>query len=186
MKMRAYKWFILIVLCTGIVSMGCDRSNTEYKPPVSPGGGIKPSISSGNEITLLRDIVAKEPDNLNAWIKLGNIAMDTKKFDEAINAYTNVLRLDPSNVNVRVDMGTCYRRSGNAIKANEAYEKAIEIQPDHLYAHKNRGVVLAFDLHRYAEAAKEFETYLNLSPNASDVEQIRGIINELKVKAGSG
>jgi cytochrome c-type biogenesis protein CcmH/NrfG len=185
MKIMAYRWFVIFFLYASIVAIGCDRSDTEYKPPVSPGGGIKPSISSGNEIALVRDIVAKEPDNLNAWIKLGNMAMDAKRFDEAINAYSNALRLDPSNVNVRVDLGTCYRRSGDAIKANEVYEKAIEMQPDHLHAHRNRGVVLAFDLHRYAEAAKEFETYLKLSPNAQDKQQIRDIINELKVKAGS-
>ncbi len=165
--------------------MGCDRSNTDYDPPVSPGGGVTPSVAFDNEIKLLRDIVVKEPDNLNAWIKLGNVAMDTKRFDEAINAYSNALRLDPSNVNVRVDMGTCYRRAGNALKAVEVYDKAIEIQPGHLYAHKNRGVVLAFDLHRYAEAAREFESYLKLSPDASDAQQIREIINELKTKSAS-
>ncbi len=84
-----------------------------------------------------------------------------------------------------VDLGTCYRRSGNALKAIEVYDKAIEIQPDHLYAHKNRGVVLAFDLHRHSEAAREFETYLKLSPNASDAKQIRDMINELKTKSAS-
>ncbi|GBE00270.1 photosystem I assembly protein Ycf3 [bacterium BMS3Abin07] len=170
---------IFFLICIVLVSCN-NRGDKDYAPPASPGETIKSSVSYDRDIVLLRGIVKREPGNLNAWVKLGNVLMDSKHFEEAISAYENALKLDPGNVNVRVDVGTCYRRSGKPRRAVDEYNKAIRINPKHPYAHKNKGVVLAFDLHRNDEAIREFETYLKLFPNAPDALQVSGIINELK------
>jgi len=138
------------------------------------------SIYVQNEIKLLQDVVRQDPENLNAWIKLGNILMDTSRFHEAIDAYQKALELDKNNVDVMVDMGTCYRRIGRPDRAVEEYRKAIAINPRHLYAHRNLGVVFAFDLGNKEEAIKEFEEYLGLSPNAPDARQIKQTLASLK------
>lgn len=137
-------------------------------------------IDTEKQITVLKEILSKDPNNLTALIKLGNIYMDTKRFQEAIQYYRKVLEIDPQNVDVRVDMGTCFRRMGQSQKAIEEYKKAIKIKPDHLYAHRNSGVVLAFDLNKPKEAIREFQIYLKLAPDAPDADQIKKIIMELK------
>lgn len=182
---------VLITFLTGAVLLACsEKSDNNYTPPVipkaspSPGKAL-PGMSYGKEIAMLKDIVGREPDNLNAWIKLGNLSMDSNRYEDAIMAYQNALRLDPGNTDVRVDMGTCYRRTGNPQKALEMFRKTIEMDSKHLYAHRNAGVVLAFDLKQYDEAITEFETYLKLAPNASDAAQISGIINELRTRKQS-
>jgi tetratricopeptide (TPR) repeat protein len=106
--------------------------------------------------------------------------MDTYRFNEAIAAYQNALELDPKNVDVRVDMAICYRNIGNPQKAVEEFRKAITINPNHLNAHRNLGVVLAFDLGDKKQAAKEWEEYLRLAPNAPDANQLRQEIAKLK------
>jgi cytochrome c-type biogenesis protein CcmH/NrfG len=133
-----------------------------------------------NEIELLQKVVRQNPDDLNAWINLGNIMMDTSRFDEAIDAYQHALELNPKNVDVRVDIGTCYRNIGKPDRAVEEFRKAIKINPRHLYAHRNLGVVLAFDIGDKKSAIKEFEEYLRLSPETPDAQRIRQEIAKLK------
>jgi tetratricopeptide (TPR) repeat protein len=141
---------------------------------------MAPSSQTDREMTMLKEIIAKDPGNVDAWIKLGNISMDSQRFQEAIHAYSEALKIDPGNVNVRVDMGTCYRNLGDPNKALEEYRKALQYNPNHPFAHKNLGIVLAFDLHRKEEAIKEFQTYLKLSPGAQDASQISQLVDELR------
>lgn len=178
---------LLAVLMSAVLISCTDRGETEYNPPAMPKGSPTPRVAppglvQDREIAMLKDIAIKEPDNLNAWIKLGNLSMDSKRNQDAIMAYENALRLDPKNTNVMVDMGTCYRRMGNAQKALEIFRQAIEVDPKHSFAHRNAGVVLAFDLRQYDEAIREFETYLKLDPNAPDASNVSGLISELKAE----
>jgi len=79
-----------------------------------------------------------------------------------------------------VDMGTCYRNTGQPQKAVEAYRKALAVNPNHLNAHRNLGVVSAFDLGDRKTAVQAFEEYLRLAPNAQDAAQVRQLIANLK------
>jgi tetratricopeptide (TPR) repeat protein len=176
-RMKAPVLTILFFLL--LLSLGCnDSSSKNYSPPVQ-NLNLKP-VNTEDDIKMLRTMVKEDPENLNAWIRLGNILMDSKRFTEAIEAYARALELDPRNVNVRVDMGTCYRNTGQPERAVEEYRKALTYNPKHLYAHKNLGVVLAYDLNRIKEAIPEFETYLKLSPTAPDAEQVKTALNELR------
>ncbi len=174
--------FLLLFISLIIVS-GCKKKNNKsYTPPPVSGVNLQPQLNIDNTINQLRQIVKEDPKNLNAWIKLGNILMDSNRCAEAIEAYSAALKLDPKNVNVRVDMGTCYRRIGKPDIAVKEYTKAIKINPKHIQAHRNKGIVLAFDLKKPGEAIKEFETYLSLAPNAPDAAQIKQVINDLREK----
>lgn len=165
----------LLAVAVVLIFLGCKR---EEQAPIAPSA-VSP-LTAENKTNLLRDIVKGDPKNLDAWIKLGNAYMDSNKFADAVEAYGKALELDPKNVDVRVDMGTCLRNMGRPDRAVEEYRKAIAMSPQHLNARRNLGVVLAFDLGDKAGAIKEFETYLSLSPAASDRENIRKTIEELK------
>lgn len=187
---------VLTLVLVFFVLLSCtDKGGDNYRPPAFPKekeGGSTPApltpstitLQSDREIEVLKEIISKDPKNLDALIKLGNISMDSKRFQDAVDAYGRALEIDPRNVDVRVDMGTCYRNLGNPNQAIEEYKKALSYNPNHLYAYKNLGVVLAFDLHREEEAIKAFQTYLKLSPNAPDALQVSDIINDLKKRSG--
>jgi len=170
------KNFFLICLAAFLLLANCQKKEDPKVQTPFPTGPVQIQ----NEIGLLQDAVRKDPKNLSAWINLGNITMDTSRFDEAIDAYQHALELDPKNVDVRVDMGTCYKNNGQPDRAAEEFRKAIKINPRHLYAHRNLGVVLAFDFGDKKSAIKEFEEYLRLSPNAHDAQRIRQEIAKLK------
>ncbi len=162
------------------------ESSQSYTPPPVSGINLQQQMNIDSTINELRKIVSQDPKNLNAWIKLGNILMDTNRYQEAIEAYSTALKLDPKNVNVRVDMGTCYRRIGKPEIAVKEYDRALKIAPRHIQAHRNKGIVLAFDLKKNKEAIKEFQTYLTLSPNAPDAAQIRQVIKDLQERINQG
>ena len=182
MKNKLLSSFFVLFLIIFVSSCKDNNPTTKYTPPPTAGLNLQNQINIDNTIKQLREILKEDPKNLNAWIKLGNILMDTKRFSEAIQAYSKALELDPSNTNVRVDMGTCYKNIGKPEIAIKEYKKALQYDPNHLYAHRNMGVVLAFDLNKTKEAIAEFETYLKLAPNAPDAARIKALVQELKDK----
>jgi len=138
------------------------------------------SLAVQNRIMQLQDFVSRDPKNPGALIELGNMLMDASRFQEAIASYRKALDIDRKNADVRVDMGTCYRKISQPDKAAEEYRKAIAIDPNHPNAHRNLGIVLAFDLKDKKGAIKELGEYIRLAPHAPDVEKIRDLLAQLK------
>ena len=158
---------------------GCQKKEEpkqQYDFPSGTGGALQ----SMEQVKLLKEAVAKDPNNVNAWINLGNMMMDTSRFSEAADAYEKALAIDPKNVDVRVDMGTCYRNIGKPDLAVKEYRKALEVNPQHLHALKNMGIVYAYDLRDSKEAVKAFEKALAVAPNDPDAERLKQEIQKLK------
>jgi cytochrome c-type biogenesis protein CcmH/NrfG len=172
---------IVAVLLLAFVMFACKQKEGSQSQPPLPGGPIQSLPGKTlEEERLLRDVLAKDPKNMNAWIQLGNIMMDTARFNEAADAYAKALELDPKNVDVRVDMGTCLRNAGKPDLAIKEFKKAIEINPNHVYAHINMGVVLANDKKDYKAAVSELEKGLSLNPNVPNAQAVRQEIERLK------
>jgi tetratricopeptide (TPR) repeat protein len=172
----AMKRILLACIACFLLITNCQKKEEPKVQLPFPAGPVQRQ----HEIPLLQELVSKDPKNLDAWIKLGNVLMDSSRFHEAIEAYEKALDLDPKNVDVKVDMGTCYRNTGNPQRAVEEYRSAITINPNHLNARRNLGVVLAFDIGDKKQAVKELEEYLRRAPNAPDANQLQQEIARLK------
>lgn len=174
--MRTLVLSIMALIAITLVS-GCDSGGDR---PVVPQGPAQAPVNVDKQVDFLRGVVNEDPQNVQAWTKLGNILMDSQRYSEAVEAYGKVLEIEPGNVNVRVDAGVCYRRMGRPDLAAEYFRKAIELDPSHPYAHRNLGIVLAFDLGNVKAGREEFEKYLELSPAAPDRAEMEKLIAELK------
>lgn len=169
------KMFIAFAVLA-LVAVGCEKKEEPKQSYPFPQG----TVQTFDEVKMLREAVEKDPGNVDGWIHLGNVLMDSSRFGGAIEAYQKALELSPDNVNVRVDMGICYRNTGRPAIAAEEFRKSIKINPEHLNAHKNLGIVLAYDMSEYDEAIKELEKAVELAPDAPDVERIKLEIQRLK------
>lgn len=169
----------LVCLVAVFLFANCQKKEEPKVQTPFPAG----TMAMQDKILQLQKSVQQNPKNLNARIDLGNSLMDAGRFPEAIDAYQKALELDPKNTDVRVDMGTCYRSAGQPDKAAEEYRKAIASNPGHPNAHRNLGIVFAFDFKNKREAIKEFEEYLRVAPNAPDTQKISRLIAELKKSA---
>lgn len=172
---------IVAVVLLAFVVFACKQKEEPKPQPSLPSGPIQSLPGKAlEEEKLLREVLIKDPKNLNAWIQLGNIMMDSTRFSEAVDAYAKALELDPKNVDVRVDMATCLRNSGKPDLAVKEYKKAIELNPNHAYAHINLGVVLSGDKKDYKAAVSELEKGLSINPNVPNAQAIRQEIERLK------
>jgi cytochrome c-type biogenesis protein CcmH/NrfG len=167
---------ILVSVLVFFIAAACQQKSEQKTAGQTPPG----QTQAQEEIRLLQEAVRKDPRNGGAWIELGNMLMDTNRFNEAVDSYQKALDIDPKNVDVRVDMGVCYRNSGKPDAAVREFRKAIELNPSHVTAHKNLAIVLASDANDSAAAVKEFEKALQLAPNAPDAERIKIEIQKLK------
>jgi cytochrome c-type biogenesis protein CcmH/NrfG len=119
------------------------------------------------EIESLEKETSQNPENVEAWIQLGNLYFDSNRFEKAIRAYKRSLELDHNNPDVWTDMGVMYRRSGQTNEAIKAFETAMEIDPNHEISRFNKGVVLMHDLNDREGAIMAWEGLIKVNPFAS-------------------
>lgn len=110
--------------------------------------------------------VTANPDNVEAWTRLGHLYYDSDQAEKAIKAYSHSLELQPGNADVWTDMGVMYRRNKQPDKAIEAFEKAHSIQKDHTPSRLNKGIVLLYDFNKPEEAIAAWEELLVINPDA--------------------
>jgi len=125
---------------------------------------------------------SQNPENVEAWIQLGNLYFDTNRFKKAIRAYKKSLELNHNNPDVWTDLGVMYRRSSQPIGAIEAFEKAIEIDPNHETSRFNKGIVLMHDLNDREGAIKAWEGLIKVNPLAStpNGQPVMELVEKLK------
>lgn len=123
---------LIAALILVIFLAGCPHQ----QPVPGTDGGAREKAAI--DISALEKRALQSPNDVKAWIALGNGLMDTNRWQSAINAYEKALELDPKNVDVRVDLGTCYRNFGRIDKAMEEYRTAIGIDPNHKNARRRQ------------------------------------------------
>lgn len=130
----------------------------------------------------LEETLRKKPDDVTAWVQLGNLYFDTGKAMNAINAYERALLLKPGDPNVLTDLGIMYREMGKFDMAVESFRKASIADPRHQNALFNRGVVLYFDLARKDDARKSWQQLLEINPKATtpDGKLVQDMLRDLK------
>ncbi|MCP4107374.1 MAG: tetratricopeptide repeat protein [Desulfobacteraceae bacterium] len=140
-------------------------------------------------ISAIEQDISKNPEDAEAWIKLGNICFDSGRVKKAIGAYEKALELNPKNANVLTDLGVMYRRDKQPEKAVEAFDKAITADPHHEVSRFNKGIVLMHDLKNYEGAIREWNELVKMNPMAMTpggqtvkemVERIKESMNQQK------
>ena len=151
----------------------------------------QPNVDLSGAIAMLEKAVAANPNDVNAWIQLGNNYFDTDQYEKSIQAYRKSLALDPKNANVWTDMGVMYRRSGRPQEAINSFDKAIEVDPKHKTARFNKGIVYLHDLKDTPAAIQAWEDLMKLdpfamAPNGQSVDQmVVGLKKQLGQQGGN-
>ncbi|MCB9687521.1 MAG: tetratricopeptide repeat protein [Alphaproteobacteria bacterium] len=66
-----------------------------------------------------------------AW---ANAARAVGRWDDAVRAWTEALRIDPEDLSVRLDWGDALLDRGELVAARERYAEVLEREPDHAWA----------------------------------------------------
>jgi cytochrome c-type biogenesis protein CcmH/NrfG len=165
---------ILISLGVGFLG-GATLSSFKFRAGEStPAQSMQQQATQDNEMTsdqtnrisTLEMETSLKPENVGAWIQLGNLYFDTNQFEGAIKAYKKGLELEPNNPNVWTDLGVMYRRSGKPRQAIEAFNKAIESDSSHEVSRLIKGIVLMHDLDDIQGAIGAWEELVKVNPSA--------------------
>ena len=76
-------------------------------------------------ITMLKEVVEKDPNHENALLNLGFLSVKSGQFDKALERFNKVLQINPSRIDMYVFIGQTYVQMGNnneAIKSFETYK----------------------------------------------------------------
>ena len=147
-----------------------------------PNGG---TVVDEPALQAYRDILARDPKNLQAAVGAGNLLYDARRYAEAIPFYQQATALNPSDVDVRTDLGTALWYSGRPDDAVAQYQRSLAINPTHAQTLFNLGIVQANGRRDYAAAAAAWETLLASNPTYPNAASVRTMLADAQSKIGS-
>ncbi len=150
--------------------------------PQGGGGDMATMEQVQREIQALKGLLEKEPRNLTALTRLGDMYYDAGMFDKAKDYYARSLEVKPDDINVLTDLGTSLRNMGQPKEALKEFEAAVAAQPAHWRGWFNIGIVALYDLGDIDRAQQAFEKVAALNPGAIDMNALREEI--ARVRAG--
>lgn len=163
------------------------KSNTPG-PGLAPAGAPQAhkegSEESRQAILSLEAEVTANPQNYQAWTRLGNLYYDTEQPDKAIAAYSKSLELHKGDANLLTDLGVMYRLTNQPQKAIEYFDLAMRENPAHLPSRYNKGIVKMYDLNDPRGAIASWEEMLRIDPQAKagNGESISALIERIRTE----
>jgi predicted O-linked N-acetylglucosamine transferase (SPINDLY family) len=86
---------------------------------------------------LCRQVLSRDPNNVDALNLLGGCLYHTGNLNEAIKIYQRIVALKPNLPEAHNNLGGCLQRNGRVADAISAYKTAIRLKPDFNEAKSN-------------------------------------------------
>jgi cytochrome c-type biogenesis protein CcmH/NrfG len=177
--------FVVVALVAGFV-IGLLTGEKTSGPGVSSTSGVPtgppPMVNLQQKIDELKNIVAADPTNFNAWVALGNEYFDRNQFMNSIQAYDKALEIKPDSPNVLTDQGVMFKRLGWFDRAIENFTKANKIDPAHATSIYNLGVVYRYDLQDFAKAQEAWTRFLEINPTGPGSDRVRQDLEAMRAQ----
>ena len=135
-------------------------------------------------LVLLTKAVEINPDGFPSVFGLGWTQYQLGLNAEAINTLRRATTLYGKSADAYLWLGKALKRGSAADQAEAALKRAKELTDGKVSEVHRQLAGLYMDQKRYKEAADELELVLKAEPNAGDAEKIRGLIKQLREKAG--
>jgi cytochrome c-type biogenesis protein CcmH len=143
------------------------------KPPLAEAaaGGAVTAEQIEGMVARLAEKLKSKPDDVNGWRMLARSYETLRRFDQAADAYQQLLKLTPDDSAVMVDYAVTLAMSSGQRLSGEperVINRALEIDPGNLQALALAGSA-AFEREDYANAIKAWQQVLALMPPGSDM-----------------
>lgn len=138
-----------------------------------------------NNITVFGHATRVTRDNLLAHINLGFALNAQGKNEEALEHFTQAVRINPHCPEAYYNRGTMYGEMNRYDLAMEDFKKAILLKPDYVDAHYNMGTLYAKRGH-YLRAIEKYNEAIRLDPGYVLAYYSRGLAYLLQGKNDPG
>lgn len=152
--------------------------------PSTTTGSTAPVVDEG-ALRAYRDILARDPKNVQAAVSAANLLYDAQRYAEAIPLYQQAFALNPSDINISTDLGTALWYSGRPDEALAQYDKSLALNATHAQTLFNIGIVKSEGKRDYAGAVAAWEKLVATNPSYPDVVKVRGLIADSQQKSQS-
>jgi tetratricopeptide (TPR) repeat protein len=140
---------------------------------LAPAAAPAPMVNAQQKVGELKAIVARDPQNRQAWVALGNEYFDADQPMEAVEAYQKALELNDKDANVLTDQGVMFRRLGGYDRAVANFSKANQIDPRHANSLFNLGITYRYDLQDFPKAQEAWKKFLTINPSGPGSDRAR-------------
>jgi tetratricopeptide (TPR) repeat protein len=121
--------------------------------------------------TTLQLAAARDPNQAPLHFEMGNLALVTRRLDEAVQHYREAIRLDKQLGVAQYNLGLCLRQLGDRAGALAAFEETIRVLPENWAAHRDAAALL-LDADRPVEAIAHLEKAATLAPRDPVVQRL--------------
>jgi len=128
-----------------------------------------------NSETLWTDVIAKYPNNAEAYNSRGFYFLKENKFDKALPDLIKSLELNPTDIDALNNRGSIYRQQQQPRLAMIDYNKALSIDPNYVLAISGRGNTY-FSLGILDSAMMDFNRALKIDTGFSVAYGNRGAV----------
>jgi tetratricopeptide (TPR) repeat protein len=142
---------------------------TSEAPPQAAAGG-NPMEVVKQQLSKLKDAIAKNPNDFDALVQLGAMYMDAAKFPQAIGYLERAIAVH-DDANVRMDLGICYKQSGQPDRALAEFRRAAAMAPGQWQPLFNEAIVLV-ELKRMDEARALAAKLQQLRPGDPEIQKL--------------
>ena len=130
-------------------------------------------------IIILRMVLEKYPNQLEALTVLGNVYLHQKDLELGIKYLEKSLSINPQQNNALNDIGYGYYELKDYQKAISFFEKSIALNPNDFNPFYNMGRSFAA-IDQHFKAISFYETAIKLSSNSSFIYKTFGHIKNIK------
>ena len=106
-----------------------------------------------------------DPQNLEVSVTLGELRLQTGRYDEAVSAFMSVLSQQPNHADATLGLAKTYAAAGDHVRAEGTYKSAIQLQPKYWGVYHSLGAYY-FSRSRYEDAIGQFQKVTQLIPDA--------------------
>lgn len=124
---------------------------------------------------IYRQIIARDPNNSDAFHLLGLIAYQVGKWDSARELIAKAISINPNQADFHSNLGNAFQKLGRRDAALKEYRAALMINSGHKDALNNMGYVLQ-ELKKHGQALACYQAVLKLNP---DDTQAKNNLNNL-------
>ncbi|HEV7405570.1 MAG TPA: SUMF1/EgtB/PvdO family nonheme iron enzyme [Chthoniobacteraceae bacterium] len=121
--------------------------------------------------------VGNDPKDLGVYMYRGNAYAARSEFDEAINDFSEAIRIDPKFMGAYIVRGNAYQAQGRFDEAITDYNEAIRLDPMQKAAYFGRGVCHHRN-HEYTKAIEDYSELIWLDPKHAKAYHNRGLAHE--------
>jgi tetratricopeptide (TPR) repeat protein len=149
-----------------------DSQNLNFAMPVD---GIKDKITAKKVAAIKPRQIENYSKTAEYWYNLGIVYGKSGRYQEAIEAFKEAIRINPDYAEAHNGLGAIYGQSGKLQEAIEAFKQAIRIKPGFAKPHANLGTAYG-KLNRLQEAIQALKQAIRINPDYAEAYGGLGLV----------